>query len=98
MKKEKRKVVFFCKFERFMYKLCIFIIIGLIVGIVCMETSLAQVNLDVQKLSKEVSQQKKVNESLEMKIDEMTSLENIKEVSEEYGLTYNSDNIKTIDN
>ncbi len=97
MKKEKKKKVFLCKFERFMYKLCIIVIIGLIVGIVFSETSLAQVNLDVQKLTTEVEEQKKVNESLEMKIDEMTSLENIKEICEENGLTYNSDNIKTID-
>ena len=30
------------------------------------------------------------------KIDEMTSLDRVKEVSSEYGLTYNSENIKTI--
>jgi len=80
-----------------MYKVCIALIVGLIVLIVCSETSMAQVNLEVQKLNKEVEGQKKVNESLEMKIDEMTSLDHIKEISEEYGLTYNSDNIKTID-
>lgn len=96
MKNKKKKQVFFCKFERFMYKLCIFAIIGLIVGIVCSETSLAQVNLEVQKLTTEVEKQKKVNESLAMKIDEMTSLDHIKKISEEYGLTYNSDNIKTV--
>lgn len=97
MKKSKKKRVFFCKFERFMYKICIVAIIGLIVGIICSETSLAQVNLEVQKMDKEVEEQKKKQESLEMKIDEMTSLENIKEISAEYGLTYHSDNIKTIE-
>lgn len=98
MKKNKKasKQKFFCKFERFMYKLCIAVIIALIVGIVCSETSLAQVNVEVQRQEKEVSEQKKKIESLEMKIDEMTSLENIKEVSAEYGLTYHSENIKTI--
>ena len=80
-----------------MYKICIVVIIGLIVGIVCSETTLAQVNLEVQKMDKEVEQQKKKQESLEMKIDEMTSLENIKEISAEYGLSYHSENIKTIE-
>ena len=80
-----------------MYKLCVVLIVGLIVGIVCSETSLAQVNVEVQKMEKEVEQQKKKIESLEMKIDEMTSLENIKEVSAEYGLDYYSENIKTIE-
>ena len=39
----------------------------------------------------------KVNESLDMKIDELTSLDNIKEISEKYGLKYHSENIKTIE-
>ena len=96
LKKNKKKE-FFSKFERFMYKLCIFVIILLILGIVCGQTTLAKINLEVQKLNKKVIQQENVNESLDMKIDEMTSLDNIKEVSEEYGLSYNSDNIKTIE-
>ena len=79
-----------------MYKLCVVVIILLIVGIVCGQTSLAQVNLEVQKLTKEVEKERNVNESLEMKIDETTSLDRIKQVSQEYGLAYNSDNIKTI--
>lgn len=95
MKKNKKKQ-FFCKFERFMYKLCIAIIVLLIVGIVCGQTTLAQVNLEVQKLTKDVDAVRNTNDSLEMKIDEMTSFSRIKEISEEYGLTYNSDNIKTI--
>ena len=95
MKKKKNKR-FFCSFERVMYKLCVGVIILLIVGIVCGQTSLAQVNLEVQKLTKEVEKERNVNESLEMKIDEMTSLDRIKQVSQEYGLAYNSDNIKTI--
>ena len=79
-----------------MYKTCIVIIVLLIVLIVCGQTSLAQINLEVQKLNEEVNNERNVNESLEMKIDEMTSLDRIKEISERYGLSYNSDNIKTI--
>ena len=97
MKNNKKKKQFLCKFERFMYKLCIFVIVLLIVGIVCGQTSLAQINLEVQKLTNEVEDQRKKNESLEMKIDEMSSLESIKEISAEYGLTYHSENIKTIE-
>ena len=97
MKKEKKKKKFLSSFERFMYKLCILIIIGLIVGIVCSETSLAQTNVEIQKLEREVEKQKKRNESLNMKIDEITSLDNLKEVSEKYGLSYHSENIKTIE-
>lgn len=97
MKKDKKKQRLLCKFEKFMYKLCIVVIIFLIVGIVCSETTLAQINLEIQKLDGEVEKQRKVQESLEMKIDEMTSLENIKEISEQYGLSYRSENIKTVE-
>lgn len=96
MKKNKKKR-FFCKFERFMYVLCIIVIIALVVGTVCGQTTLAKINLEVQKLNKEVSAQENINESLSIKIDEMTSLDNIQEISKEYGLSYNSDNIKTIE-
>lgn len=95
MKKKKKKKL--CKFEKFMYKLCIFLTISLVVLIICSETSLARINLDVQKLNDKVDEQTKLNESLEMKIDEMTSLERIKKISEEYDLSYNSEQIKTID-
>ena len=95
MKKKKKRL--FSKFERFIYKVCIVIIIGLILGIVCSETSLARVNVDVQKKEKEVDIEKKKIASLEMKMDEITSLDRIKEISLEYGLSYRSENIKTIE-
>ena len=96
MKKKKKKKQFLSDIERVMYKLCLVIIVLLIVGIVCGQTTLAQINIEMQKLNKEVSDEKNKNDSLEMKIDEMTSLDRIKEVSEEYGLSYNSENVKTI--
>lgn len=95
MKKKKKRL--FSKLERFIYKVCIVIIIGLILGIVCSETSLARVNVDVQKKEKEVDIEKKKIASLEMKMDEITSLDRIKEISLEYGLSYRSENIKTIE-
>lgn len=97
MKNKKRKRKFFCKLERFAYKFCVFIIVALIICIVCGQTTLAQVNLEVQKLNEEVEQCMDTNDSLSMKINEMTSLDKIEKISEEYGLSYNSDNIKTID-
>ena len=94
--KKKSKKQFLSNIERTLYKFCIVVIILLIVGIVCGQTTLGQINLEVQKLNKVVNEQKNKNESLEMKIDEMTSLDRIKKVSEENGLKYNSENIKTI--
>ena len=96
MKKSKKKR-FFSKLERFLYQFFIVTIVLLIVGIVCNETTLARMNLDIQKLDSEVEKQRKRIESLNIKIDEMTALDNLKEISERYGLDYHSENIKTID-
>lgn len=95
--KKKKKKRFFSDFEWKVYKVCIFITILLVVLVVCSETSLAQVNVEVQKVEDAVMREVKALDSLEMKIDEMTSLDRIKEVSLEYGLSYNADNIKTIE-
>ena len=94
MKKKKKR--FFSDFEMLCCKSGILIVIFLIIGIVCSETSLAQVNLEVQKTEKEVLYEKKKIDSLEMKIDEMTSLDRIKEISLEYGLSYIAENVKNV--
>ena len=96
MRKKKNNKKFFTKGERFLYKSCLFIIIMLIVGIVVGQTTLSQVNLEVQKLESKVEASENTNQSLAMKINEMASLDNIMDVSNEMGLTYNTDNIKTI--
>ena len=96
MKKNKRKM-FLSSVERGMYKFLLVVTVMLVVLIVFSETALARKNIDVQKLDKEVKEQQKVNDSLKMKIDEMTSLDNINKISSEYGLSYNSDNIRTIE-
>lgn len=96
MKKNKRKR-FLSSVERGMYKFLLVVTVMLVVLIVFSETALARKNIDVQKLDKEVKEQQKVNDSLKMKIDEMTSLDNINKISSEYGLSYNSDNIRTIE-
>ena len=95
MKKKRKR--FFSNFEVFCCKIGILITVFLIIGVVCSETSLAQANLEVQKTEKEVLKGKKKIDSLEMKIDEMTSLDRIKEISLEYGLSYIAENVKNVE-
>ena len=95
--KRKKKKKFLSNTERTGYKICIFTIVILIIAIVCSQTSLAQVNLEIQKLNDKVTDYKDTNASLSMKIDEMTSLDKIEKVSKDYGLEYHSENIKTIE-
>ena len=95
--KIKKKKRFFCKLERFGYKLCTILVIILVIAIICSQTNLAQINLEVQKLNNEVVSYQDLNASLNMKIDEMTSLDKIEKISKEYGLEYHSENIVTIE-
>ena len=92
-KKNKKKIN---KFESFIYKFGTVMILALIIGVVFAQTALAKVNLEVQDLKNEVEEKENTNTSLAMKINELASLESVKEVSANEGLSYNSENIKTI--
>ena len=92
-KKNKKKVN---KFERFTYRFGTIMIVALVIGVVFAQTALAKVNLEVQDLKNEVEEKENTNTSLTMKINELASLESVKAVSANEGLSYNSENIKTI--
>lgn len=94
--KQKKNKKRFTKVERFLYKSFVGMTLFLIVGTVFGQTALSKINLEVQKLEDKVNEQADVNESLAMKINEMASYENIKVISDQMGLAYNNDNIKTI--
>lgn len=94
VKKKKKKGI--TKGEKLLYKASIFMVIILVVGIILSKSSLSQINLELQKLENQVADKSDVNQSLMMKINEMVSLEKIKLISNEQGLTYNNENIKTV--
>lgn len=84
-------------FEKKLNKVCMCLSLLLIMGILFGQITLSQMNLEVQRLEKDVQTKKDQNQSLVMKINEIASLDNIQSVSEEAGLAYNNDNIRTID-
>lgn len=93
MGKKKNKKGFEKKLNRVFMCLSLLLIMGILFG----QITLSQMNLEVQRLEKDVQSKKDQNQSLVMKINEMASLDNIQSVSEEAGLAYNNDNIRTID-
>ena len=94
MKKKKKGLT---RLEKFLYKSSLVIIIMLLVGIVFTSADVSKLNIELQKMSKVVQSQEDTNQSLVMKINEMASLENIQTVSKKLGLSYNDENIKTVD-
>ena len=93
MKKNKKKKN---RMQGFIYKSFISLSVILVISIVFSQISLSKINLEVEKLKIKVGEQENVNQSLNMKINEMASLENINEVSNTQGLSYNNENIKTV--
>ena len=94
--KKMRKRVKISKFERLIYTLALFLLVISPVAIVFTKATLAKVNFEVEKQKKEINVQKKTNESLAMTIDELASLTKIQQVAEEQGLSYNNNNIKSV--
>lgn len=95
MKKKKKKGL--TRIEKFLYKSCLTITVFLLVGIVFTSATVSKMNIELQEMNKTVESQEDTNESLAMKINEMASLENIQTISKNLGLTYNDENIKTIE-
>lgn len=97
MKKRKKKKLKISKFEKVLYVFAITLLLMAPISIVFTKSALSEINFKVEKMKKLVQNQEKTNESLEMKINELASLDNIKSVIKNEGLTYNNDNIRNID-
>ncbi len=96
MGKNKKRVKL-TKFEKFIYAFAILLVIVSPMVVVFTKSTLSEINYKVEKMKKSISTQEKTNEGLEMKINELASLDNIREVIKSEGLTYNNENIKNIE-
>lgn len=98
LKKNKvKKLTKVSKFERLLYTLAFILLILSPVSVVFSKASLSKINFEVEKQKKEIQKQQKTNESIAMTIDELASLTKIQEVAAQQGLSYNNDNIKTVE-
>ena len=97
MKKSKKKKLKITKFEKVLYVFAIVLLLAAPISIVFTKSALSEINFKVEKMKKEIASREKTNQGLEMKINELVSLDNIKDVIKTEGLSYNNDNIKNID-
>ena len=95
MKKKKKQDKRFRK-EKLLYRFFVITTIFLVLGIIYSRAMLGKINLEIQELSSEIKEENDDNQSLAMKINEMVSLDKIREVSNELGLKYNNKNIKSV--
>ena len=92
MAKKRRKT----RLEKMMISLTITTIFCVFVSVFFFKAKLSSVNIEVERLKKNVSKQEKINESLIMKVNELVSLENMQYVAAQSGLEYNNNNIIVI--
>lgn len=83
--------------ERILLAIFLLLLVATPIVIIYFKSSLSEVNIRVEKMKKSIAIQEKKNESLEMKINELASLDNVQDIIKQEGLTYNNDNIKNID-
>lgn len=95
-KKRMKKIIKMGKFERLLYTFTILLLVLSPFAIVFSQATLSKINFDVEKVKKQITTQEKKNESLAMKVNELASLDNIKSIAQEQGLSYNNNNIKSI--
>ena len=96
MRKVKKRLKM-SKFERLLYIFVLILVLSTPFLLVFSQATLSKVNYDVEKTKQAISTQRKKNESLTMKVNELTSFENVKKVVEEMGLAYNNENIIVVD-
>lgn len=84
------------KGEKFIYTIAIILLLASPISIVFSKATLAKVNFEVEQAKREIKNQEKTNEGISMTIDELASLTKVQEVAREQGLSYNNNNIKTV--
>ena len=92
-KKKKAKIL---NGERVLYVLIGLLVLGNIFGTSFSMALLSKTNIEVESMKRKIDKQALLNQSLQMKINELASLENVESVATTYGLEYNNSNIRTI--
>ena len=94
---KKRKIAKFTKGEKLLYCFTAFSIVAIFLIKIFCGAGVSNLKMSIEKTEYKISNQKKTNESLTMKVNELTSFDNIKEVIDDMGLAYNNENIIIID-
>ena len=96
MKIKKRRTMRITKGEKFLYMSAILCFaMTMILKIFC-GAGVSHLSMSVEKMRYEIETQEKKNESLVMKVNELTSFDKIKDIVSDMGLAYNNDNIVVI--
>ena len=94
----KKKKYVKLKGENFLTTLIGILIVGTLLVNFIGKATLQSNNAELQRLKSKVETQEKLNASIQMKINELSSLDNALEVADTFGLKYNNSNIRVVSN
>ena len=92
---KQRKYVRF-KGEKTMKKIIFVLILGILLCNFVGNAKIQSKNSELQRLKSKIESQEKLNLSMQMKINELASLDNTMQVADTFGLEYNNSNIKIV--
>lgn len=97
MKRKKSIRAKISKGEKKLYSfaVCAFIF-TMVLKIFC-GAGIGHLNMSIEQVQYKINNQEKKNESLTMKVNELTSFDKVKDVVASMGLAYNNDNVVVID-
>lgn len=96
MRKNNGKKLKMLRGEKLLYLILFALIVAIPLLNVYSQAKLSETNIEVEQLKTKIERQENINESVNMKINELVSLDKIQDVANEIGLSYNNDNIKVI--
>jgi len=92
----KKKKYIKLKGENTMIAIIVVSVIGLLLTNFIGQAMLQSDNSELQRLKSKINNQEELNASIQMKINELASLDNALEVADTFGLEYNNSNIRVI--
>ena len=93
----KKKRLRLLKGEKLMYFLLILLLISVPIINIFSKALVSETNINVEKMKTKIERQQNTNESLQMQVNELVSMENIQKFANLYVLSYISDNIVKVD-
>ena len=96
MSKNKGAKLKLLKGEKFIYFIFALLLVATPLVSVFTKALVSETNIELEQVKEKIEEQTGINESLNMKINELASLDKLQEVATEHGLSYNNDNIKFI--
>ena len=90
------KKIRLCRGEKYLYSLAILCFISWLTFNVVASVVISSYNVKVEDLSNQITTYERRNESLVMRVNEITAFDEIKDVVSEMGLAYNNENIIVI--